>query len=211
MMQNLFRNGVILFVFFFFLSKNFAQNTHKYLRMGDDFYKNNDFAKAENAYRKADDLGKLSGRSAYNLGNALYQQKSYDEALLSYEKATKGLWNNKDAAQAFYNLGNVFFEKKEYAKSVEAYKNSLRRNPENIAAKKNLVAALRKLQEQQKSQQPQQNPDNQRNKPPENSETPQNQREEERLLKVAEEEEKQAQRNAQRRKIKQQPKNGKDW
>jgi tetratricopeptide (TPR) repeat protein len=215
------KNIIITCVLLFFVLFAAAQKTHQYLKAGDEFYKKGDFANAEQSYRIVEDSGKSSGRSAFNLGNALYQQKRYDEAIESYNKASQQLWNEKDAAQAYYNLGNAYFEKADYPKSIEAYKNALRRDPNILSAKKNLTLAQRKLKEKEQQQQKQQpqnrppsnEPNNGNSQPPQpsKSQSTKNQTEQERLLKVAAEEEKRTQQRAQQQKAKSQPNSEKDW
>lgn len=186
--------GMLSFIFCLFSTFSFAQNTHQLLQKGDAAYKNKDFTSAEQFYRQVDVNGKSSGRAAYNLGNCLYQQQRFDEAIVQYQKATQQLWKPEDEALAYYNLGNAFFEKQDYPKSIEAYKNALRRNPNDLAAKKNLMLAMRKLQQQQNQQN---RPPQQPNPSPKNQKSKQNEQENQeqnRLLQVAQEEEQKTQR-----------------
>lgn len=188
--------GMFSLIFCLFSTFSFAQNTHQLLQKGDAAYKNNDFVKAEQFYRQVDANGKSSGRAAYNLGNCLYQQQRFDEAIAQFQKAAEQLWNPKDEALAYYNLGNAFYEKQNYPKSIEAYKNALRRNPNDLAAKKNLMLAMRKMQQQQNQQNrpPQQPNSNQQNLQPKQRE--QENKEQNRLLQVAQEEEQKTQRKS---------------
>jgi polyphenol oxidase len=184
--------GLLSLLFFMLLPiVVLAQPTHQLLQQGDAAYKNKDYTSAEQFYRQVEANGKSSGRATYNLGNTLYQQQRYDEAIASYQKASTQLWNPKDEALTFYNLGNAYYEKQNYPKSIEAYKNALRRNPNDLAAKKNLTLAMRHLQQQKKQQQPPNQP--QPNQPNESSEQ-QEKDEQNRLLQVAQEEEQKTQR-----------------
>jgi tetratricopeptide (TPR) repeat protein len=142
-----------------------AQSAHQMQREGDVAYDKNEFQKAEEAYRKAEEKKPSQGKGTFNLGNAKFQQKQYDEAAKQYTLAADELWKKEDQANAFYNLGNAFLEKKDYHKSIEAYKNALRRNPDDLDTKKNLTLALqKKKQEEEQKKQQQKNPQ-QQNKP----------------------------------------------
>jgi Ca-activated chloride channel family protein len=59
-------------------------------------------------------------------------------------------------SKAHYNLGNAHFQQQQFEESVRAYKDALKLNPEDVAAKKNLVLAMRQLKQQQQQKQEQQ-------------------------------------------------------
>jgi Ca-activated chloride channel homolog len=147
----------------FFLTLPFsgiAQTAHQSARKGDADFAKNDFKKSEENYRRAFE-SERSSKTSYNLGNAIYNQKRYDEAIQQYEDVAKKTSDNNLKANSLYNKGNAHFWKKDYAKSVESYKNALRINPHDEDAKKNLALAQRfqkKQEEEQKKQQ--QNKDN---------------------------------------------------
>jgi Ca-activated chloride channel homolog len=138
-----------------------SQTAHQSLRAGDAGFAKNDFKKSEENYRRALEAER-SSKATYNLGNAIYNQKRYDEAIQQYDDATKRTSDNNLKANSLYNKGNAHFWKKEYPKSIEAYKNALRLNPHDEDAKKNLALAQRfqkKEEEQKKQQEQQQNKD----------------------------------------------------
>jgi tetratricopeptide (TPR) repeat protein len=132
-----------------------AQSKHKQLREGDLFYEQGEFLEAEEAYRKANET-KSNAQAQYNLGNAIYQQERYEEAIRQFESAAESSADPMMKSQAYYNLGNTHFKAQALDKSVEAYKNALRLNPNDTDTKKNLTLALQKLQQQQQQQQQQQ-------------------------------------------------------
>jgi tetratricopeptide (TPR) repeat protein len=73
----------------------------------------------DKAYTKSASLLKSldakSPQKQYDLGNALYKSKNYDEALEAYEKA-EGI----DEATRLHNIGNSHFQKQELDKAIEA-------------------------------------------------------------------------------------------
>lgn len=121
-----------------------AQKEHRLLRQGDKNYEQENLGAAESAYRKALEA-KESAKGIYNLGNTVYQQGRYDEAVKHFEKAATSSSDPHMRANAFHNLGNSYFKQGEYAKSVEAYKNALRLNPNDYETKTNLIQALRNV------------------------------------------------------------------
>lgn len=150
-----------------------AQSAHSYLREADKNYKEQKYNLSEENYRKA--LEKEPGAPGnYNLGNAIYNQERYEEALSRFEAAANNSKDETVKAQAYHNLGNTHFKQQAYDKSVDAYKNALRLNPRDVETKTNLAIAQRQLriqQEQQKKNQQQQNQQNQQ-KEEEQNQTP---------------------------------------
>ncbi len=132
-----------------------AQNAPKQIRAGNKDYNSNRFKEAEISYRKALQKDSTSLKGQFNLGDALYKQKNYSEALGRYQKAGKVAKSKSDLAKIYHNMGNVFMQNKQYDKSVEAYKNALRLNPKDEDTRYNLSYALSKLQQQKNNQQQQ--------------------------------------------------------
>ena len=66
------------------------REARKLVREGNELYKKEKYTDASVAFKKA--LEKNSGykKASYNLGNALYQQKNFKEALPQYEVDAKG-------------------------------------------------------------------------------------------------------------------------
>ena len=132
-----------------------AQDRHTLLREGDKAYQEGDFSAAEEAYKKAS--GKEADiQSEYNLGNSLYQQQRFEEAVEEYQDAVNRAASPEEKSQAYYNLGNTYFMNQDVEKSIENYKNALKINPKDIDAKKNLSMAKKVLQQMQQQQQQQQ-------------------------------------------------------
>lgn len=146
-----------------FATTAFSQKTNSLLRQGNKHYDKQNFEEADIAYRKALELDNESFEAYFNLGDALYQQKKYDEAEVKFNMATQYAKSKGDKANAFYNLGNALLEQKKYKESVEAYKNSLRLYPGDTRVQYNLSYALKKLKEQEKQDQ-QKNEDKENNK-----------------------------------------------
>ena len=127
------------------------RQARKMLRQGNELYKKEKFTDASVAYKKA--LGENSNydKANYNLGNALYQNKNFKEAIPQYELTTKTATNPATKAAAFHNIGNAMMESKNYKGAVDAFKNALRNNPNDDETRYNLAVA-QKLVDQEKKE-----------------------------------------------------------
>ncbi len=168
---------LIIGLSFAFATVQAQPTAHRYLRKGDKAYGFNEFTQAEENYRKALEKSE-SASGSYNLGNAIYQQERYEEAIPRYEASAQLLKEDLAKARAFHNLGNAYYQKNELEKSIEAYKNALRLNPSDMETKFNLAIAQRKLQQQEQEQnedqeqneQEEQQQDEQQQPPPDSEE-----------------------------------------
>ena len=151
---------VTILVFIILLSAcgmaSFAQKERKLIREGNSFYEKGKFKEAEMNYRKALDANKNSTRGLFNLGDAVYQQKNFEESSKIFGNLAGSKLPSTDKANVFHNLGNSLLEAKDYEKSILAYQNALLNNPSDMDTKYNLEYAklmMKKQQQQQKQQQ----------------------------------------------------------
>lgn len=156
----------ILVVFLFaFSSEVFAQKEAGDVRKGNRQYKKQNYTEAEVDYRRGIEKNKNGYEAHYNLGDALYRQDKYEDALSEFSTAAKMLDRKEDKeryAKAMHNIGNCHFAQQQYDKAVGAYQESLRSNPKDNDTRYNLVKAMELLQQQQQQQQNQnQNQDQQ--------------------------------------------------
>lgn len=132
--------------------KTTAQTVHKLLRKGNATYKEGDYKAAEENYRKSLEI-QSNEKGRFNLGNAIFKQQRYGDAIKQYDDVISKTKDKAIKANAHYNKGNAQFWNKEYDKAIESYKESLRLNPNDEMAKKNLAKAKQMQKEQQKQQQ----------------------------------------------------------
>ena len=121
------------------------RTARKMLRQGNELYQKEQFTDASVSYQKA--LGSNSNydKATYNLGNALYKNKNYKEAIPQYELTAKTATNKFTRAEAFHNIGNANMESKNYQGAVDAFKNALRNNPTDDETRYNLAVAQKLL------------------------------------------------------------------
>ena len=147
------KKTIILSILIVISSAAFAQKeVRKQLRDGNKEYKQERYTEAEIAYRKALEANAQSADAAYNLGNALYKQGKFPEALQQYQAVAASETDAKKLASTFHNIGNIFMNQQDYGKSIAAYKQSLRKNPNDNETRYNLALAQKLLQEQQQDQ-----------------------------------------------------------
>ena len=126
---------------------------HRNLREGDRYYRKSEYSEAEKAYRRAEGHSPNNPKAAYNLGNSLYRQGQYEQAVPYFEKAEKNAQTRLEKADALHNLGNSHLKQNKYKEAVGAYENSLRFRPGDPETKINLQYAKQQLKQQQQQQQ----------------------------------------------------------
>lgn len=148
----------------------FGQKEKKYIHKGNELYKQGRYAEAEASYRTSVEKAKESVAGNFNLGDALYKQKKFDNAAQKFTDIAASSDNKTVKAQAYHNLGNSLLEAKKLEESIAAYKKSLLNNPKDDQTRYNLAYAQEKLKQQQ-----QQNKDN-KNKDKNNKDQDKNQK-----------------------------------
>lgn len=135
-----------------------AQTVDSYIQKGNDYYRQSAYEMAERQYRKVLEKSPQNATALYNLANALYRQKKYDEAQEVLTRFTAGTIQNQNIKEAaYYNSGVIYSRQRDLPASIEAYKNALRLNPNDKDARENLQKALSELRNQQQQNQRQQN------------------------------------------------------
>lgn len=161
------RNKFLLIIFLVISGAVSAQPEKKYIRKGNRDYDKKNYSESEILYRKAEEKNPQSPDPAFNIGDALYKQKKYEDAGKKFADNTSQTTDSEKKAAGLYNLGNSFLQANKLKESIESYKNSLKLDPENKEAKYNLGYAqnlLKKQEEQQQQQQQQQNKNKEQDK-----------------------------------------------
>jgi Ca-activated chloride channel family protein len=101
---------------------------------------------------------------AYDAGNAQYRLKHYEEARNNYQTALQALEKQGKAApaelaalkpKALYNLGNAHFRLDQLPEAAKSYEQTLKLDPNDEDAKKNLELVKKLLKEKQEQKQQQ--------------------------------------------------------
>ncbi|TVR79198.1 MAG: tetratricopeptide repeat protein [Chitinophagaceae bacterium] len=117
------------------------------LREGIRLYEEGSYELAEESFRRAIE-NNAGDRALYNLGNTLYAQGRFEEAMEVYQRIQQEATDRNLRSRSFYNQGNIQLEKGEIGESIESFKNALRWNPSDVDARYNLAYALNRLQQE---------------------------------------------------------------
>lgn len=155
------KNSLIKIILFLILPlASNSQSDRALVKKGNEQYKAGKYSDAEISYRKSLEKNKNNFAGGYNLGNALYKEKKYEEAAREYSSASSTEKDKSNLSRTYHNLGNAFLKAEKYQESVDAFKQALKNNPDDEETRYNLAYAISKLQQQQQ----QQNKDNKDNK-----------------------------------------------
>jgi Ca-activated chloride channel family protein len=146
-------NGyTILIVLLFSSITIFSQQEKKFIIEGNKNYGNKKYVEAEKSYKQGLTKNKDSYKSAFNLGDAYYQQGKYEEAAEQFQILTHKATSKDTLSKAYHNLGNSLLQSKKYEEGINAYKNALKNNPNDEDSRYNLAYAQKMLQQQQQQQ-----------------------------------------------------------
>ncbi|MGM0418513.1 MAG: tetratricopeptide repeat protein [Thermodesulfobacteriota bacterium] len=91
----MYRKILIVFIAVFSLSSALYADKSNFDKAAD-LYKNKDYLKAADLFKKEAKDFKLTGEIAFNTGNCFFKAKKYSKALLWYKKAEKYLFYDND-------------------------------------------------------------------------------------------------------------------
>lgn len=114
-------------------------------RQADAEYLKENYEKAEKGYQESL-KEEARAETHFNLGNALYRQQKFEEALEQYRSAADLSGDETVQSDALYNLGNSLFETENMKDAVDAYRQALLRNPSNEEARNNYLLSKQMLQ-----------------------------------------------------------------
>lgn len=123
----------------------FAQNDRQFIREGNRLFRQQNYVKAETAYRKALSKNSRNTQAMYNLGCALMMQKKDSLGIKWLEQAAQEEKIPMRRAKAYHNMGVICQGHQLFSEAIEAYKSSLRINPKDDETRYNLVLCQRQL------------------------------------------------------------------
>ena len=144
-----------------------AQNERKHVRSGNKLFLDAvsdttkidsvKFSNAETEYRKALNKKPNDLQWNFNLADAIYKQKRFDEAAGKFSEIAEKMTTPQEKARALHNMGNSELMNQKIDESIETYKKALRQNPTDLDTKYNLAYAqlLKKKKEEQQQKQDQ--------------------------------------------------------
>lgn len=167
----------ILIIFLFALAiTSHAQNERKFVRKGNEYFESAmkdstrldtiQFNKAEIEYRKAIEKKPDDPKWNFNLADALYKQRKFEESAEKFKEIADKTADKIGKSRALHNMGNSLLMNNKLDESIEAYKQALRNNPEDLETKYNLLYAMnrKKKQEEQEKKDKEKNKDKDQDK-----------------------------------------------
>ena len=126
------------------------------LHQGFDFYQNQQYDRALEAYQLAAENPQdpeQAEMALIGVGSSAYRLKESGLAIESFKQAAKIASSDQKRAQALFNLGNAYMQAQIANYAVEAYQQALLYQPDFPDAKHNLAIAMQQNQAQQPQQQ----------------------------------------------------------
>ena len=118
---------------------------------GNHLYRQRKYDEALKRYTEAQIEAPDAPQLHYNLGNVLFRKGDVEKARDEYRRALAAADPALDP-RAVYNLGNTFFSQEQFKEAIAAYQRTLKLNPSDRDAKKNLELALLRMKQQQEPQ-----------------------------------------------------------
>jgi Ca-activated chloride channel family protein len=192
-------NYLFLAALFFTCDKVIAQEADKIIQRGNDFYKQQQYDKAEEAYKEVLSKEQQNTTAAFNRANAMIRQTKNGEAMKALDEVIMNASEKELKGKAYYNQGVILSGQQKLEESIDAYKNALRQNPADKEARENLQKALLELKKRTPPPPPKDNKKKQQQKQ-QQQQPKMNQKEAEQRLKLLEQKEKEVQQRMQKSK-----------
>lgn len=122
-----------------------SQVVEKAIQKGNEYYKQQQYEKAAEEYKKALLADPENTTTKFNLASSLQKLGKQDEALKAFSELSDKANEKELKSKSYYNKGVVLTQQKKLEESIEAYKNSVRQNPDDKEARENLQKALLEL------------------------------------------------------------------
>ncbi|HRP54854.1 tetratricopeptide repeat protein [Agriterribacter sp.] len=143
----------------------FSQHINRLIGKGNEAYRLRQYEKAVAAYEEALKTDPHNVIASYNMGNALFKNKKYEEAAIVFDKAARYATDKKLQSQLLYNKGVALTQQKKLEESIAAYKQTLRINTSDTLARENLQRAINEQKQQQQRQNQKEQKEKRENQP----------------------------------------------
>ncbi len=170
----------IKFIILLFLFCSVFADEYFDTKNGIKKYKDGDYDKALEYFKKAKKSDKSNIINYLNIGSTLYKQEKYEDAInenMNGMSVDTAISDTNVASEIFYNTGNAFYKIDSLKQAMKFYKAALLANPKDKDAKYNLELVMRRMRQSQsqQSKQNQKNQQNQKNKQGQQKKQQQNQ------------------------------------
>lgn len=202
---------ILLFISILFSNFVAAQQPDKFISKGNNLYRQGEYAKAADEYRKSLERKPDNALTNFNLANSLYRQQQFADAEQVF---TRNLQHTTDPAmlnRIYYNKGLAHTRKKELESSIESYKQALIHDPADADARYNLQIALRELNKNKQSEKKDKKDNQQKDQKQQQQKSKLNKKQVENLLKVLQQREQDVQKKYQQNRSRATSQPEKDW
>jgi Ca-activated chloride channel homolog len=151
------KNWYCIIGFIVVAGSSYGQKKNTHLIEGNKLYKENKFDQAVLEYMKAAEEEPDSTAASFNLGNAYFRSKKYEEAAKAYDNTIANAANDEIKQNGFYNKGVSLSKRNKLEESIEAYKMAVRLDPADSNARVNLQKALLELKKKNPPPPPEKN------------------------------------------------------
>lgn len=148
--------SLVAIICFSALSATAQNNYARQLRQGNKAYADSSYTDAEASYRISAEERPGSAIPQFNLGDALYRQERFEEALEAYESGYDKLNTDAERADVLHNMGNAHFKMENYEDAAKAYQEALKLQPDDDETRYNLAQSIRRMRMPPPQQQQQQ-------------------------------------------------------
>ena len=189
-----------------------AQDVNQLLSKGNKEYTAGKFDEALKLYGKAVSKEPGNAKAAYNLANALYKKKQYDESRDAFDKLAEKTKSPSLLQHSVYNKGVVLTRSNKLEESIEAYKQAVLMDPKDADARHNLQKALLELKKKQPPQKQKENNQQQKQQQkPKQQQSKLTKKQVENLLKALQQKERDVQKRATQNRSRASSQPEKDW
>ena len=122
-----------------------GQELNKNIETGNNYYRQQQYDKAESEYRKVLENSFSDKTAKFNLADALIRQNKADDANKLLRVLNVKENDNDFRSKVVYNQAVILTQQKKLEESIEGYKETLRLNPGDQEARENLQKALLEL------------------------------------------------------------------
>ncbi len=129
--------------------KLFSQVWRDSLNAAREAYKVEDYSKALQFYKSAQNNAPKELDFSEEIGQCAYKSKQFEVAEKTYNGSSSKKGNKMNRSKLFHNIGNSQMQQKNYKGAIDSYKKSLRNNPSDEETRYNLSEAIRRLKKEQ--------------------------------------------------------------
>ena len=179
-----------------------TQEVNKTLQEGNEFYKQQQYDKADVSYKRVLELDQTNTTAKFNRASTMVRQNRQGEAMKALDELAAYSTDAELKSKSLYNKGVVLSGQKRLEESIEAYKSALRQNPNDQQARENLQKALTELKKKTPPPPPKKDnkKKNEKQQKKQQQQQKMNEKEAEQRLKLLEQKEKELQQRLQKQK-----------